>query len=278
MPLVEIKNVTKTFGKGKIVALNNISCEFLSGELIAIAGPDGTGKTTLMRTMAALLKPDSGAISIDGNDTIKDSQSIHKIISYMPQKFGLYEDLTVLQNLNLYADLQGLNSEDKKSVFDSLLDFTDLKNFQKRLAGKLSGGMKQKLGLACTLLRKPKLLILDEPTVGVDPISRRELWKMIYALKKDNITVVFSTAYLDEAEKADKTMLIHESSILYFGKPSNLLSPLENRVFLIKNITTNRREVLKNASKDPDIIDTVVQGNAIRVVLQKNEKIGRAHV
>jgi len=271
MPLVEIKNILKTFDKGKHEVLKNISCEFSAGELIAIAGPDGTGKTTLMRIMAALLKPDSGTISIDGNDTIKDAPSIHNIISYMPQKFGLYEDLTVFQNLNLYADLQGLSNEGKKPIFENLLEFTDLKDFQKRLAGKLSGGMKQKLGLACTLLRKPKLLILDEPTVGVDPISRRELWKMIFDLKKDNITVVFSTAYLDEAEKADKTVLINDGSILYFGKPQDLLSTLEDRVFLIKNITTNRRQVLKNASKDTSIIDTVVQGNSIRIVLQKND-------
>jgi drug efflux transport system ATP-binding protein len=270
MPLVEIKNVSKNFAKGKQVALKNISCEFPTGSLIAIAGPDGAGKTTLMRLLSALLKPDNGTVLIDNKDSIKQAKQIHEIISYMPQKFGLYEDLSVIQNLDLYSELQGLEKHEKPPIFEKLLEFTSLKNFQNRLAGKLSGGMKQKLGLACTLLRKPKLLVLDEPTVGVDPISRRELWKMIYTLKKDNITVVFSTAYLDEAERADNVLLINEGSILYFGKPVDLLSSLENRVYLIKNITTDRRQVLKVAAKDNTIIDTVIQGNSIRIVLQRN--------
>jgi len=251
-------------------ALRGISVEISDGEFVAVTGPSGSGKTTLARLIAALLKPDNGSILIDEKDTIKQGHLIHEIISYMPQKFGLYEDLSVIQNLNLYSDLQGLSKEEKPQVFEKLLNFTNLKDFQKRLAGKLSGGMKQKLGLACTLLRKPKLMILDEPTVGVDPISRRELWKMIADLKKDNITVIFSTAYLDEAEKANKVVLINEGSILFFGKPSELLSSLEKRVYLIKNISKKRRSVLKAAANNPLIIDAVAQGSSVRIVLQKD--------
>src|SRR5574342_432848 len=171
--LVEIKNLSKRFTS---LALSDISASFSKGKIIGIVGPDGAGKTTLIRLMAALLKPSEGMITINGLDTIKNAESIHLLTGYMPQRFGLYEDLTVQQNLNLYADLRGVIGEERKQTFEKLLKFTALAPFTGRLARALSGGMKQKLGLACALIKKPILLLLDEPSVGVDPISRRELW------------------------------------------------------------------------------------------------------
>ncbi|MEI8124960.1 MAG: ATP-binding cassette domain-containing protein [Parachlamydiaceae bacterium] len=222
-PLVVIKDVVKKFPLQVSPALDGINIQIPKGQIVGMAGPDGAGKTTLLRLIAGLLKPNSGTISVAGYDTIKDADQICTLIGYMPQKFGLYEDLSVLQNLNLYADLRGVVPSERKATFDKLLSFTGLAPFTKRLAGNLSGGMKQKLGLACALVKKPTLLLLDEPSVGVDPISRRELWKMVQELLKDDITVIWSTAYLDEAERADTVLLINEGRVLYNGSPKALL-------------------------------------------------------
>ena len=177
--LVDIQSVSKVFVKNAPPALDSLSVTIPKGEIVGLAGPDGAGKTTLIRLMAGLLKPSGGTITVAGYDTIQQAEEIHRLIGYMPQKFGLYEDLSVMQNLNLYATLKGVEGQERKETFDKLLAFTDLASFTDRLAGALSGGMKQKLGLACALIGKPALLLLDEPSVGVDPISRRELWKMV---------------------------------------------------------------------------------------------------
>ena len=195
-PLVTIHNISKVFTKGGTPALQNIDATIPKGDIIALAGPDGAGKTTLIRMMAGLLKPSTGTITIAGLDTIANALAIHQIIGYMPQKFGLYEDLTVLQNLNLYADLRGVLGTEREQVFAQLLTFTALEPFTGRLAGALSGGMKQKLGLACALIKKPQLLLLDEPSVGVDPLSRRELWKMVHNLLDEGISVVWSLSLI----------------------------------------------------------------------------------
>lgn len=169
--------------------------------------------------MAGLLEPSTGTVEVTGLDSARESDGIHERIGYMPQRFGLYEDLTVLENLRLYADLRGVVGEERSQAFERLLRFTDLARFTKRLAGALSGGMKQKLGLACALIRKPQLLLLDEPSVGVDPISRRELWKMVADLVDDGIGVIWSTAYLDEAELCDTVILLNEGQLLHHGSP-----------------------------------------------------------
>lgn len=267
--IVSISNLVKIFNHSK-PALDSINAEFSKGLIIGLIGPDGAGKTTLIRIMAGLLEPTFGNVKILGNDTVSNSDKIYSLISYMPQKFGLYEDLTVMQNLNLYADLFSLKEEEKKTQFEKLLKFTNLSSFTERLAGKLSGGMKQKLGLACTLLRKPKLLLLDEPSVGVDPISRRELWSMVFALTKDGITIVWSTSYLDEAAKCSEVLVLNEGKMLYFGSPTNLTEKLKKRTFQIINISQDRRSVLQNALKRKEVIDAVIQGSAVRVVLQPN--------
>ena len=187
----------------------------------------------------------------------------------MPQRFGLYEDLSVLENLNLYADLRGVTGADRRRAFDRLLAFTDLARFTDRLAGKLSGGMKQKLGLACALIRTPRLLLLDEPSVGVDPISRRELWKMVYDLVDQGIGVVWSTAYLDEAERCAEVILLNEGKILDDGPPRELTARVEGRSFLVQGAGGARRKVLATALKLPEILDGVIQGESVRLVVRQ---------
>lgn len=228
-PLVLIDHLSKSFDPSLPPALDNITVTLSKGQMIGMAGPDGAGKTTLLRLIAGLLKPSQGSIKIDGYDTLKDATAIHEFIGYMPQKFGLYEDLSVMQNLNLYAELKGIPKPDKEAIFNQLLRFTDLAPFKDRLAGNLSGGMKQKLGLACALMKKPTLLLLDEPSVGVDPISRRELWKMVHALLAEGITVIWSTAYLDEAERSDTVLLLNGGKLLYQGPPAQLTTRMDGR-------------------------------------------------
>lgn len=218
---VEIKNLTKNF-TGEYSAIDNITLNIKEGKITGLIGPDGSGKTTLIRLISGLLIPTGGEISTLGLDTATQKDIIKTKIGYMPQKFGLYEDLSVIQNLNLYADLKDINQKEKPEIFDRLLTLSDLKNFQNRLAGALSGGMKQKLGLACSLLGKPELLLLDEPSVGVDPISRRELMKMVRGLQDEGITILWSTAYLDEALSFDECIVLNEGKVIYNGVPHDL--------------------------------------------------------
>lgn len=266
---VTIQDLSKVFLPGAAPALQHLSIAIPAGKIVGLVGPDGAGKTTLIRLMAALLLPTTGSIHIAGHDTVADAEAIHALSGYMPQKFGLYEDLTVIQNLNLYADLKGVAEEEKQQTFAKLLDFTGLSPFQKRLAENLSGGMKQKLGLACALLKKPSLLLLDEPSVGVDPISRRELWKMVGDLLKEGISVVWSTAYLDEAEKCDTVLLLNEGKLLYQGDPKELTSRVEGRVYLKSVTGGSHRAELARILKDACVVDGVIQGKDIRLVIKK---------
>jgi ABC-2 type transport system ATP-binding protein len=192
------------------------------------------------------------------------------MIGYMPQKFGLYEELSVIQNLSLYADLRGIFKDSQQEIFKKLLNFTGLNPFTDRLAGNLSGGMKQKLGLACALVKNPPLLLLDEPSVGVDPISRRELWKMVHALLDDGISVLWSTAYLDEAEKCHSVLLLNEGKLLYNGPPNALTEQVKGRTFIVKETEENRRKALQALLIDPSIEDGLIQGSNIRVLCHKN--------
>jgi ABC-2 type transport system ATP-binding protein len=196
---VVIEGVSKHFGK--VQALRNLSAHIHYGRLTGLVGPDGAGKTTLMRILTGLLVPNAGRVTLAGYDVVKDNDAIHVASGYMPQRFGLYEDLSVMENMRLYAQLRGMDADRNADLFAELLDFTRLGPFTRRLAGKLSGGMKQKLGLACALMARPKVLLLDEPGVGVDPVSRQDLWRMVQALTDEGMAVVWSTAYLDEAER-----------------------------------------------------------------------------
>ena len=268
--VVEISDLSKKFPYNSKFALNDLNLEILRGNIIGLIGPDGAGKTTLIRSIIGLLLPTSGSISTLGLNPVTQKNEINQNIGYMPQKFGLYEDLTVIENLNLYADLKGLSEEDKISGFKTLLDFTELKEFQARLAGDLSGGMKQKLGLACALLGSPEFLLLDEPSVGVDPISRRELMKMVKELSSEGITILWSTAYLDEAEHFDTCILLNEGKLLYSGSPQNLTKTLSGRAFFTQDTEGKNRILLKNILKDgKGITDAVIQAEKVRVVLDK---------
>lgn len=218
---VEIKNLTKKFSDNDI-AIDDLTLNIQKGKITGLIGPDGAGKTTLIRIIAGLLSPTNGEIETLELNPLIQKKLINGKIGYMPQRFGLYEDLSVIENLNLYADLREIPQDEKAKIFDKVLTMTDLKNFQERLAGDLSGGMKQKLGLACTLLGTPELLLLDEPSVGVDPISRRELIKMVRELATEGMTILWSTAYLDEAHNFDTCIVLNEGKIIYSGLPHQL--------------------------------------------------------
>ena len=265
--LAQLTDVTMRFGADQPAALDSVSAAVEAGALTGLVGPDGAGKTTMLRLLTRLLVPTSGQIEVLGFDTRTEAERIHAAIGYMPQRFGLYEDLSVQENLNLYADLRGLPREQRGRVFDRLLHFTDLDRFRTRLAGRLSGGMKQKLGLACALLRRPRLLLLDEPSVGVDPISRRELWTMVQELTDEGIGVLWSTAYLDEAEKCDRVLLLNEGKVLFDGRPGDLAGRVDGRVRMLSQVPGRRRQRLAELLERPDVVDGVIQGRSIRLVL-----------
>lgn len=222
---VQIKNLTKKFDVAE-PAIDDLTLDIEKGKITGLIGPDGAGKTTLIRLIAGLLLPTGGEVKTLGYNSSEKELFNHKI-GYMPQKFGLYEDLTVIENLNLYADLKQISKNHKEEIFDKVLTMTDLNRFRKRLAGDLSGGMKQKLGLACTLLGSPELLLLDEPSVGVDPISRRELIKMVKELATEGMAILWSTAYLDEAHSFDTCIVMNEGKIIYNGLPHDLSQTTE---------------------------------------------------
>lgn len=268
--LIHIKRLTKVFQKD--IALYPLDLDIAAGKLVGLVGPDGAGKTTLIRLMTALLLPTEGDVIIDGYNTKNNPQQIQDIIGYMPQKFGLYEDLTVIQNLKLYADLKGVIEEEKEKTFEKLFVFTALAPFKDRLAGDLSGGMKQKLGLACALLSKPKLLLLDEPTVGVDPISRRELWHMMQNLLEEGISIVWSTAYLDEAERCSHVVVLDEGKVIYEGAPKDLAKRVDGRIFKMQKLKESPRKSLLYTLKQDNILDAVIQGDALRIVTKTREE------
>ncbi len=258
MNTVEIKNLTKTFGK--TTALDNLSLNIEKGKITGLIGADGAGKTTLLRTITGLLIPDSGEISALGFNPVTQKDELTPLIGYMPQKFGLYEDLTVLENLILYADLKNVTHN-----FEKMLEFTKLAPFQDRLAGALSGGMKQKLGLACTLLGNPEFLLLDEPSVGVDPISRKDLMKMVREMINPQTTVLWSTAYLDEAHSFDTAIVIDKGRVIYNGKPHDLgetAQEFENKVIdLMGGYKQEPSKIAENYTLLKDIRDCTVEAD-----------------
>ncbi|MBJ7221220.1 MULTISPECIES: ATP-binding cassette domain-containing protein [unclassified Brenneria] len=266
--LIELKALEKSFPGQDKPALASLTTQIRGGAVTGLVGPDGAGKTTLLRMLAGLLTPSRGAMRVIGFDPIKEDRQLHAILGYMPQKFGLYEDLTVMENLTLYADLRGITGEVRQSTFDRLLSFTDLTHFTTRLAGKLSGGMKQKLGLACTLLGQPKVLLLDEPGVGVDPISRRELWQMVHELADEGMLIVWSTSYLDEAEQCRDVLLLNEGEQLYRGEPRQLTEKMAGRSVLIAAPSGSHRKLLQRALRQPQVSDGVIQGQYVRLILK----------
>jgi ABC-2 type transport system ATP-binding protein len=274
-PVILGRDIRKTFRRetGEAVqALDGVSLEVGPGMLTALVGPDGAGKTTLIRLIAGLMTPDGGELRVLEVDVAADPQQVQSRIAYMPQRFGLYEDLTVRENLELYADLHGVGSGERQERYPQLMSMTALDPFADRLAGRLSGGMKQKLGLACTLVRWPELLLLDEPTVGVDPLSRRELWEIIHQLvEEQELSVLLSTSYLDEAERCAQVVVLREGRVLAHGPPGEVAEKAANRTFLADPAPGQKaRELQARLLDDPAIIDAVPEAGLVRFVRDQN--------
>jgi ABC-2 type transport system ATP-binding protein len=270
-PALVGRHLYKTFRRddgGVARAIDDVSLEAKSGMLTALVGPDGAGKTTLMRLAAGLMAPDAGELSVCGIDVAQHPQQVQSRIGYMPQRFGLYEDLSVRENLDLYSDLHGVSARERQQRYPQLLEMTALGPFTGRLAGRLSGGMKQKLGLASTLIRARELLVLDEPTVGVDPLSRRDLWNIILQLvHAEGLTVLLSTSYLDEAERCGHVIVMHEGKVLAEGCPAEVDRLAEGRVFKIDPPAGQTARALQSRLlDDPEIIDAIPEGGQVRLI------------
>lgn len=265
---VVLRGLRMRFGARE--ALRGIDARITPGRITGLVGPDAAGKTTLLRLVAGLMRPSGGDVRIFGMEASALLAASPNSIGYMPQRFGLYEDLTVRANLELHARLRGVEGEERAAVFARLLSFTSLAPFTERLAGRLSGGMKQKLGIACALLGAPRLLLLDEPGVGVDPLSRRELWEMVGELSRNGMTIIWSTAYLDEAARCPEILMLDEGRLLYAGPPQAMADRARGRVFLLSPARNERRRVLQEWMQRDGVDDVVVQGGSLRVVLSEN--------
>ena len=270
-PVLAARNLHKRFpapGDASLLALEDISLEVFPGQVTGLVGADGAGKTTLIRIAAGLLTPTSGTMTVLGLDSVRDSLDIQSRIGYMPQKFGLYEDLSVQENLELYADLQGVPRAERPERFERVLQMSGLDPFTRRLAGDLSGGMKQKLGLTCALVKSPRLLLLDEPTVGVDPVSRQDLWKIVYELVENlDIGVLLSTAYLDEAERCERILVFHQGRKLDQGNRDHFHRQVRNRVLLAAPPPgVKPRQIQRELAGREHILDTIIRSGNVRLV------------
>jgi len=244
---VEVKNITKSYEK--VQALHETSFSVSKGELFGIIGPDGAGKTTLFRILTTLLKPDNGSATVEGFDVVKEYKQIRNIVGYMPGKFSLYQDLSVKENLEFFATIFGTTIEENYHLVKDI--YSQIEPFKDRLAGKLSGGMKQKLALSCAMIHKPDVLFLDEPTTGVDAVSRKEFWEMLMRLKNVGITILVSTPYMDEASLCDRVALIQDGRILSIEKPDNIIKSFNKKLFSVK--ADNIYKLLKTLEKSSDL-------------------------
>jgi ABC-2 type transport system ATP-binding protein len=262
---IEITDIKKRFESVK--AVDGISLDVYKNEIFGLVGPDGAGKTTTIRMLCGLLTPDSGTAKIFGYDIVKQRKQIKKEIGYLSQKFSLYTDLTVDENLEFFAEIHSVREYDSRR--EELLEFTRLKPFRKFLAGKLSGGMKQKLALACTLIHMPKVIFLDEPTTGVDPVSRRDFWKILSDLHKEGMTILISTPYLDEAERFGKIAMMDNGKVLEFDTPTNIIGSLKEKI--IEIVTPSIRETY-HAIRENTGFEAQLFGDRIDVALEDYEK------
>lgn len=258
---IESSGISKSFGTTK--ALDNISFSVNESEVFGFIGPDGAGKTTLFRIITTLLLPDEGKMKILGMDSTTDFKELRKNIGYMPGRFSLYQDLSVEENLNFYATVFGTTVEENYELISDI--YSHIEPFKKRLAGKLSGGMKQKLALSCALIHKPRLLILDEPTTGVDAVSRSEFWDMLAKLRQYNITIIVSTPYMDEAIRCDRVALIQNGKILTIDTPQKIRAGFSRKLFTVKSV--EKYKLIKTLRKNPDILTAYPFGDSIHVTL-----------
>lgn len=262
---IEARGLRKAFGE--VTAIDDLTFAASVGEIFGLVGPDGAGKTTTIRMLAGILPPDAGAIRVGGCDVVADPESVKTRISYMPQRFGLYEDLTVDENLRFYADLFAVTRREREHRSAELLRACSMSEFRHRLARNLSGGMKQKLGLACALIHTPRVLLLDEPTTGVDPVSRREFWAMLYSLLGQGVTVLVSTSYLDEAERCHRLALLHEGRLLICDEPAKLKARFSASVLSV--ITPEAQRVKARLTGDDGIANAIVVGDSVHLFVDE---------
>jgi len=266
---VKVENLSKTYGK--IQAVSEISFSIHDGELFGLIGPDGAGKTTTMRILCGLLSFDNGRCQVLNFDVVKQLKEIKKIIGYMPQRFSLYPDLTVSENLRFFADLFQVAPREQEERLDRLLQFSQLAPFQKRRADQLSGGMKQKLALSCTLIHTPKLLVLDEPTTGVDPISRREFWEILHELKQEGVTILVSTPYMDEANQCNRVAMMHQGKILAVDIPQNISDLFSD--YLLEIITDELINTSNQLKKLAEIKSVQIFGDKIHITTKEIDPV-----
>lgn len=261
MNAIEIKNISKSYGE--IKALDNVSFEVQKGELFGLIGPDGAGKTTLFRLLTTLINPDAGSATVDGLDMIKDYRAIRTRVGYMPGRFSLYPDLSVEENLQFFAAIFGVTVQQSYHLIEPI--YKQIEPFKKRRAGKLSGGMKQKLALSCALIHCPSVLFLDEPTTGVDAVSRSEFWDMLSNLKKQGIAILVSTPYMDEASRCDRIALMNEGKILGIDTPENMVKAFDLPLYGVK--AKNMFVLLEVARKQPGVLDCYPFGEKHHLVV-----------
>ncbi len=272
MDAIEVNGLTKNFGT--VEAVKGLSLRIQAGEIYGLVGPDGAGKTTTMRLLTGSMDPTSGDAFVGGHHTVRDAERIKEEIGYMAQRFGLYPDLTVAENIHFYADIYGVPRRGREQRIEELLSFSNMKPFKRRLVGNLSGGMKQKLGLVCALIHTPKVLFLDEPTNGVDPVSRRDFWRILDQLQKDGVTILVSTAYLDEAERCTRVGLLHRGQLLAEGTPDELKGLLQG---VILEVTAEKPRVAAASLRKAGVSPSVgLFGDRIHVVAHDVRKATRA--
>jgi ABC-2 type transport system ATP-binding protein len=264
-PAIIVSSLSKRFGE--VRAVDGLSFEVYAGEIFGLVGPDGAGKTTAMRMLAGVLSADSGSAQVAGIDVVRDPEGAKFQLSYMSQRFGLYEDLTVDENLRFYADLFGVVRQHRERRSRELLAAAGLGDFRSRLAGNLSGGMKQKLGLVCALIHTPKVLLLDEPTNGVDPVSRRDFWRILYSLLAEGVAILASTSYLDEAERCHRVGLLHQGRMLFCDQPEELKRQFPGEILAVHSPQPVRvRTALTDA---PGVRSALMVGDRVHIFLDE---------
>ena len=271
MNAVVLQNISKWYGKEKKIAVDDVSLEIEKAEIFGLIGPDGAGKSSIFRILTTLLLPDKGNATVDGFDVVKDYRQIRSRVGYMPGKFSLYPDMTVEENLNFFATIFNTSIEENYELIKDI--YIQIEPFKNRYAGKLSGGMKQKLALSCALIHQPSVLFLDEPTTGVDPVSRKEFWEMLKRLKEKGITIVVSTPYMDEASLCDRVALIHEGKVLAVDTPSNISAAYPEELFAVKCRQMSMMLKLLNNSEYVATCDTF--GEYAHITMRKGEPIDR---
>ncbi len=271
MDAIRTEGLTKVFGG--ITAVDQLTLSVAEGESFGLVGPDGAGKTTTMRLLTAVMDPTAGEGWVSGHHTVREAEAIKEEIGYMSQRFGLYPDLTVTENIEFYADIYGVPHKGRAAKIDRLLSFSNLTPFKKRHAGKLSGGMKQKLGLACALVHTPKVLFLDEPTNGVDPVSRRDFWRILYQLLREKVTIFVSTAYLDEAERCSRVGLLHKGKLLAVGTPDELKRLMRGTILEVRAAIPRRATAVLRRELDADSVSLF--GDRVHVATASPERAAR---